>query len=241
MAPGAGLRLFIVHAPADAWFVEGFLLEALHLSEREVLVSSKLELGAVIVNEIERGALSPVTVVVVSPAFLASPWAKFANQLAAHQSIDAAIDGSATLVPALLADCELPLLSRFRVPLDFRNPDRAHWEAEAERLHKRLAATAPVEAQVPCPYPGMQPFKTEDAARFHGRTQEVKELLGRLRDGQRELYVIGHVTEEERQEQRRDVVAVGVGIHEQENLAVAQLAELHRVANAAMRLRHEPR
>jgi hypothetical protein len=71
MAPGAGLRLFIVHAPADAWFVEGFLLEALHLSEREVLVSSKLELGAVVVNEIERGALSPVTVVVVSPAFLA--------------------------------------------------------------------------------------------------------------------------------------------------------------------------
>jgi hypothetical protein len=191
IAPGVGLRLFIVHAPADAWFVEGFLLEALHLSEREVLVSSKLELGAVVVNEIERGALSPVTVVVVSPAFLASPWAKFANQLATHESIDAANDGSATLVPALLADCELPLLSRFRVPLDFRNPDRAHWEAEAERLRKRLAATAPVEARVACPYPGMQAFKTEDAARFHGRTQEVKELLGRLRDGQRELYVIG--------------------------------------------------
>jgi len=191
LAPGAGLRLFIVHAPTDAWFVEGFLLEALHLSESEVLVSSKLELGAVIVNEIERGALSPVTVVVVSPAFLASPWAQFASQLATHQSIDAVNDGSATLVPAFLADCELPLLSRFRVPLDFRNPDRAHWEAEAEKLRKRLAATAPVEARVPCPYPGMQPFKTEDAARFHGRTQEIKELLGRLRDGQRELYVIG--------------------------------------------------
>jgi len=30
-----------------------------------------------------------------------------------HQSIEAANDGSATLVPAILADCELPLLSRF--------------------------------------------------------------------------------------------------------------------------------
>jgi hypothetical protein len=49
-----------------------------------------------------------------------------------HQSIKAANNGSATLVPALLADCELPLLSRFRVPLDFRNQDREHWEAEAD-------------------------------------------------------------------------------------------------------------
>ena len=69
-AHGASLRLFVVHAPEDASFVEGFLLKALSLPEDEVLVSSKLEPGAVIVNEIERGALSPVTVVVVSSAFL---------------------------------------------------------------------------------------------------------------------------------------------------------------------------
>jgi hypothetical protein len=52
-----------VHAPEDVSFVEGFLLKALSLPEGEALVSSKLEPGAVIVNEIERGALSPVTVV----------------------------------------------------------------------------------------------------------------------------------------------------------------------------------
>jgi len=132
-----------------------------------------------------------VTVVVVSPAFLASPWAQFANQLATHQGIEAANDGSATLVPAILADCELPLLSRFRVPLDFRNQDREHWEAEAEKLRKKLAAPVPTVAPVPCPYPGIRPFTAEDAARFHGRDKEVKDLLGRLRDGQRELYVIG--------------------------------------------------
>src|ERR1041384_1488580 len=74
ISPGTGVRLFVVHAPEDAWFVEGFLLKALNLPENEVLVSSKLEPGAVLVNEIERGALSPVTVVVVSPAFMDSPW-----------------------------------------------------------------------------------------------------------------------------------------------------------------------
>jgi len=42
-APGASLRLFVVHAPEDGWFVEGFLLEALRLPEDEVLVSSKLQ------------------------------------------------------------------------------------------------------------------------------------------------------------------------------------------------------
>jgi WD40 repeat protein len=184
-------RLFVVHAPEDAWFVEGFLLEALRLPEGEVLISSKLEPGAVIVDQIARGALSPVTVVVVSPAFLASPWAQFAQQLAMHQSIDAAGDGSATLVPAILADCELPLLSRFRVPLDFRNRDREHWEEETGRLRQKLAAPLPVVAEPPCPYPGIRPFTMEDAARFHGRDEEVRDLLGRLRDGEPELYVIG--------------------------------------------------
>jgi len=140
------VQLFVVHAPEDAWFVEGFLLEALRLSEGEALVSSKIEPGAVIVREIERGALSPVTVVVVSPAFLVSPWAQFAHQLAMHQSIEAAADGSATLIPAILADCELPLLSRFRVPLDFRNHERSRWEVEAEKLRKKLAAPAPLVA-----------------------------------------------------------------------------------------------
>jgi hypothetical protein len=45
-ASGGDPQLFVVHAPEDAWFVEGFLLEALRLPDGEVLVSSKLEPGA---------------------------------------------------------------------------------------------------------------------------------------------------------------------------------------------------
>ena len=194
VAPGAAagkLRLFVVHATEDAWFVDGFLIAALGLPAGEVLVSGKLDPGAAIAGEIERGALSPVTVVVVSPAFLASPWARLAGQLAAYVSVEAAGDGSATLIPAILADCELPLLSRFRVPLDFRRRDGDRWEAEAGRLRTRLAAPPPVAAVVPCPYPGIRPFTTDDAAQFYGRDREIADLLGRLRDHQHESYVIG--------------------------------------------------
>src|SRR3954452_5618704 len=120
-------RLFVVHAAEDAWFVDGFLLPALGLPDGELLVSSKLDPGAEIAAEIERGALSPVTVVVLSPAFLASPGATLANQLATYVSVEAASDGSATLIPAILADCDLPLLSRFWVPLDFRRRDGDRW------------------------------------------------------------------------------------------------------------------
>ncbi len=187
----ASPRLFVVHAPEDAWFVDGFLLTALGLADGDVLVSSKLEAGTAIVNEIERGALSPVTVVIMSPAFVVSPWVQFANQLAMTQSIEAANNGSATLIPAILANCELSLLSRFCVPLDFRNSDREHWEAEVARLREKLAASAPVLTPVPCPYPGLRPFTSKEASRFHGRDKEVRDLMGRLRDGQRELYVIG--------------------------------------------------
>jgi len=69
------VRLFIVHAREDAWFVHGFLVPAVGRPAEGVLLSSHLELGAPIVAEIERGAQSPLTVVVASPAFLASSWA----------------------------------------------------------------------------------------------------------------------------------------------------------------------
>ena len=41
-----------------------------------------------------------------------------------------------------------------------------------------------------------------------------------------------HVPEEEGQQQRRDVMAVGVGVHQQDDLAVAQAADVELVAGA---------
>src|SRR3954470_2575847 len=57
-----------------------------------------------------------------------------------------------------------------------------------------LAAVAPA-ARGPrrgrCPYRGMRPYTADDADRFHGRDEEIQELLGRLRMGEREIYLIG--------------------------------------------------
>ncbi|HEX4451316.1 MAG TPA: CHAT domain-containing protein, partial [Kofleriaceae bacterium] len=55
-----------------------------------------------------------------------------------------------------------------------------------------LAATEPsLLVDVPCPYPGMRPFSADDTERFHGREREILELIGRLRAGEREIFVIG--------------------------------------------------
>lgn len=55
-----------------------------------------------------------------------------------------------------------------------------------------LASAAPaVQVALPCPYPGMRPYSADDADHFHGRGAEIDELVGRLRVGEREIYVIG--------------------------------------------------
>ncbi len=45
--------------------------------------------------------------------------------------------------------------------------------------------------ELPCPYPGMRPYSADDTDHFHGRGAEIDELIGRLRAGEREIYVIG--------------------------------------------------
>jgi hypothetical protein len=55
-----------------------------------------------------------------------------------------------------------------------------------------LASVEPaLLVKLPCPYPGMRPYQADDAEGFYGRNAEVEELIGRLRAGEREIYVIG--------------------------------------------------
>ncbi|HET7499920.1 MAG TPA: CHAT domain-containing protein [Kofleriaceae bacterium] len=55
-----------------------------------------------------------------------------------------------------------------------------------------LAEVAPaLLLKLPCPYPGMRPYQADDAEGFHGRDAEIDELIGRMRAGEREIYVIG--------------------------------------------------
>jgi hypothetical protein len=62
---------------------------------------------------------------------------------------------------------------------------------DAARLVLAAAAASSGRVALPCPYPGMRPYSADDADHFHGRGAEIDELLGRLRAGEREIYVIG--------------------------------------------------
>ena len=68
--------------------------------------------------------------------------------------------------------------------------DKDNWEAVAARLRDILNQSEPKPECIPCPYPGMVPFRAEDARFFYGREDEIKQMLQHLRH-QRYLWVIG--------------------------------------------------
>lgn len=181
---------FVVYASADEWFVQGYLLPKLGLSPQRVLVPRALKLGQFIISEIERGVQSSrVTIVVLSSAYLGDHWAVFGEQITAFVSV--AKDGHGALLPLLLEDCELPPHIQALVKLDFRDPTRDRWDAEAERLRRFLVLPVTLQPDLPCPYPGMRPFTESDTARFFGRDAELNDLVCRLQRGDRAIYVIG--------------------------------------------------
>ena len=94
--------------------------------------------GAVIAHEIERGALSPVTVVMVSPAFsgvAVGAVRQSARDAPEHRGSERWQRHAGTGDPRRLRAAAAVAV---RVPLDFRNQDREHWEAEVEKLRKRF-------------------------------------------------------------------------------------------------------
>lgn len=189
-AGGFAYDVFVVHAAADEWFVQGYLLRKLGLPPARVLVPRTLELGELLVSEIERGVRSSrVTIVVLSSAYLTDHWAVFGEKIAAYASV--AEDGHGALIPLLRDDCELPVHIRALVKLDFRAPGRDAWDAESERLLRFLAQPPASAPDVACPYPGMRPFTAQDAPRFFGRDAELDRIVRWLRRGTREIYVIG--------------------------------------------------
>lgn len=205
LPPRFARQVLILHAPADEAFARGYLAAALGLplppscdggeapgapsgnaaglalSSRELSTRPVSELGTLITT-------SRVILPVLTPAFLADPWLQLSDELASHVTVG---DGDATagVVPLLLAACEVPLHLRANVTLDFRKP--ADWEDELARLRSYLAQPATPTPEVPCPYPGMRPFRADDAAYFHGRDAEIAEVLARFAAGTRELYILG--------------------------------------------------
>ncbi len=178
--------LFVSHAAADRAWVRGYLVPALGLDAARVITADQFQLGQPVVAEFERAVSgSRYTLLILTPAYLSDAWAVFSEQLTAFASATGRPD---TLIPLVLQPTELPLHIDFRVKLDCT--EQASWPVEAARLRELLAQPAPTAGPVLCPYPGMVPFRGEDAAHFYGRAAETQQLLQLLRV-QRRLFVIG--------------------------------------------------
>lgn len=186
-APGRPLRpLFVVHAKADTWFVQGVLLPSLRLEEDQRRLSSELPLGELTLDALEEGiTTSQVTAVVVSAAFVADGLSRYTEQLANH----AAVEGGARVIPLLLDDVVAPLRVRAKVSLDLREQER--WDDELAKLRALMGRPPAAPEKIECPYPGLRSLAREDAGRLFGRARELQDIMGRVLTGEREIYLIG--------------------------------------------------
>jgi tetratricopeptide (TPR) repeat protein len=177
MSPPPEFDLFVVHAEADRAWVDGYLKPMLGLEPARVFTPRDFGLGAVVAAEFERGVTSSrYTLLVLSPAFLADRWTEFGEGLVAFSSVD---EGRNRLLALTLHPCQAPLRLRFRESLDYT--DWTRWDDESARLRHHLDAPEPTVEVVACPYPGMVPFRKEDARFFHGRDLEIQNLLTLVR------------------------------------------------------------
>jgi WD40 repeat protein len=169
--------LFIVHADADRAWVDGYLKHALGLDPARVITPRDFRLAASTAGEFERGVTSSrFTLLVLSPAFLTNRWVEFAEGISTFFTVE---QEQNRLLALTLHPCQAPLRLRFRESLDCT--DWTRWDDEAARLRRHLDAPEPVLEAIPCPYPGMVPFRKEDARFFHGRDAEIQNLLTLVR------------------------------------------------------------
>jgi WD40 repeat protein len=176
-AGGPTYDLFVSYAETDRSWVEGFLFDALDAASIRYVSEAAFELGAPRVAEFERAVRdSRRTLLVITPAYLADAYAPFGDLLAQTFGVET---GTWPVIPLTLEDAPLPPRLAMLVALDASRPES--WSTAVERLCASVNRPVPPATQLPCPYPGMLPFREADAARFFGRDAEVAEMVERLR------------------------------------------------------------
>jgi WD40 repeat protein len=95
------------------------------------------------------------------------------------------------LLPIIRAECETPTYLQALVGSDFRDSNREHWNIESSRLRAILNQNVGSELDLECPYPGIRSFVETDSHRFFGRKTELDDIIGRMRHGEREIYLVG--------------------------------------------------
>jgi WD40 repeat protein len=179
--------LFISHADADRSWVEGYLLDALTQAGLRCYSEAAFVPGKPRLLEFERAIQqSQRALLILSPAYLTESFTQFADLLAQSYGLETV---SWPIIPLILKPVKLPPRLSMLTALDATDPTR--WPQVVERLCAELQRPVPSPApRPPCPYPGMVPFRAEDARFFYGREDEIQQLLRLLRH-HNFLFVIG--------------------------------------------------
>jgi len=141
---------FVSYSHLDADWVKGYLLPRLEGAGLKVVIDYRdFEPGAPLVTEIEQAVTSSrYTIIVVTPAWVATEWSELESLLVQSFFDPAAINRR--LIPLLLTPSKLPPRIGMLAVADFTRQDR--WEREIERLLSALDAPQqmpPVKISVP--------------------------------------------------------------------------------------------
>ena len=169
---------FVSYAEADRVWVEGYLLDALQVAGVRVHSQEAFRPNRPLLLDFEEAIMhSRRVLLVISKAYLAESTTGFVDLMAQAYGLETA---TWPVVPLILQRVELPPRLAMLKGLDATDPEE--WPGVVARLCADLALNAPGPTpRPPCPYPGMAPFRTEDAKRFFGRDEEEQALLQRLR------------------------------------------------------------
>ena len=178
MADTTLYEIFIVYADDDGEWAEGFLIPSLGVPSERIITKDGLQPGVDKVIEFERAVTnSRYTLLVLSPAFFVDPWNNYSESIASYSRVNYERD---RLLPLILKPCKLPLRID-ALKLSFDCTDKAHQNDEINQLRELLKQPEPILQPLPCPYPGMRPFREADSQYFFGRDRDVKELIAHLR------------------------------------------------------------
>lgn len=139
--------VFISYSSQDKAWVRGELLTRLEAAGLKVIIDFRdFRLGAPSINEMERAVTtSRKTLLVLTPAYLASQWAEFENLML--QTLDPA-NRALRLIPLLKERCDLPIRIGFLTYVDFT--DSTEHDRAWQRLLGGLGAPPPA-ASAPAP------------------------------------------------------------------------------------------
>lgn len=128
----SGKRIFISHSSKDQQFARWLSVDLANLGHTPWLDEWEIKVGQSIPMRISEGLHgSDVVIVVLSPNAVESGWVEREWQAKYWDEVSS---GKVMVIPALIAECSVPVLLKPKKYADFRNSQRLGFEALREAL-----------------------------------------------------------------------------------------------------------